>query len=183
MTSADKGYGEKGFTLIEIAVAIAILGVALATLMGTTIRLMDSTHDEINRAQASLYASYILEVSVARENQAARGIQQAQAVSSTEIGQQQMGAQSGGLLQHLTQLGYFDGVSPDAITGTRIDNWTFEFIRQPLDIPLIPIPPQHLLIHIRWGPEAHESYTLETIRPPVPDQPQAEGQQSGEPDL
>ncbi len=164
-----KSSPQKGFTLIEIAVAIAILGVGLATLMGTTVRLMDSTYQEINRGKASIYATYILEVALAKEQQASRGMgtqfgNPQGGVSATEMGQQQMGSQSGNLFQHLSQLGYFDNIPSEE---GFIRNWTFEFIRQPLDIPLIPIPPQHIILTVRWGLEPYESYTLETIRPPV----------------
>lgn len=164
--------GESGFTLIEIAVAIAILGIGMATLLGTTARLMDSTYQEINRAQASIYASYILEVVLAKENQSNRGGMMGQGLNSgglnsTETNQQNMGNQSGNLVQHLGSLGYFDALPENSELASNAKHWTYEFIRQPLEIPLIPIPPQQILITVRWGSAAHESYTLETIRPPL----------------
>lgn len=165
---------ERAFTLVEIAVAIAILGVGLATLMGTSVRLMDATYQEINRANASLYASYLLEVTLAREDQASRGFNRSAGMSSSEQGQIGQGNSSGSLSQELSQLGYFDGFSVNEMNTTDISNWTFELIRMPLDIPLIPIPPQHIILTIRWGSEAHESYTLETIRPPVQNEAQNE---------
>ena len=49
-----------GFTLIEIAVAIAILGLGLATLVALQTRYMATYETERNRTTAALAAEYIL---------------------------------------------------------------------------------------------------------------------------
>jgi prepilin-type N-terminal cleavage/methylation domain-containing protein len=159
---------ESGFTLIEIAVAISILGIGFATLMATTIRLMDTTYQEIHRANASIYAGYILEVALNSERQSNRQGQLSQSMGAQapvcDSTMPLLGSQSGALAQKLKQDGYFDGIEGEELNS--ISNWRYELQSQPIDIPLLPIPPEHIIITIYWGSQIHESYTLELIRPP-----------------
>jgi prepilin-type N-terminal cleavage/methylation domain-containing protein len=176
----EKNENESGFTLIEIAVAISILGIGFATLMATTIRLMDTTYQEIHRAKASIVAGYILEVALNSERQNNRQGQFSQSMGAqapvSDSLMPPLGSQSGSLAQRLRQDGYFDGIESDELN--TVANWRFEILSQPIDIPLLPIPPEHIVITIYWGSQIHESYTLELIRPPSNQPAQPDGQES-----
>lgn len=56
---SSKG-NEQGFTLVEVAIAIAILGLAFATLISFQISLVDTAGKERNRFKATLAAQYLL---------------------------------------------------------------------------------------------------------------------------
>lgn len=155
-----------GFTLIEVAVSITILAIGMVTLTGTTTRLMESTHQELQRSRASIFASYLIETSLIEMN--TPGGTQAPPTSEPGIqaGQPQIRNDSGQLIDKLRQLGYLDELSLEDFP--YLDpQWTFQIINQPLELALLPFPPQHIIISVSWGPADHQVYTLETIRPPA----------------
>lgn len=50
----------KGFTLVEVAVAVTILGLALTILIGLQTRTLDAFRHEEQLTRAALYAKYIM---------------------------------------------------------------------------------------------------------------------------
>jgi len=162
----DSDNTNAGFTLIEVAVSITILALGMVTLTGTTTRLMESTHQELQRSRASIFASYLIETSLTDSN--TPGGTQVPPSSTTGIqsGQPQIRNESGQLIDKLRQLGYLDELTIEDFP--YLDpQWTFQIINQPLELALLPSPPQHIIISVSWGPADHQIYTLETIRPPA----------------
>ena len=53
-------HSSSGFTLVEIAVAVAILGLGLTTLIGLHSRMLSTYLDERDRLQAALYVQYLM---------------------------------------------------------------------------------------------------------------------------
>ncbi len=51
-----------GFTLVEIAVAVAILGLALTTLIGLHTRMLDTYYNEKNRTKSAFLAQYVMTI-------------------------------------------------------------------------------------------------------------------------
>ena len=58
----EKLKSERGFTLVEIAIAVAILGLAFSTLIGLHTKMIDTYSLERNRNIASLVGQYMLAI-------------------------------------------------------------------------------------------------------------------------
>ncbi|MDD2941399.1 MAG: prepilin-type N-terminal cleavage/methylation domain-containing protein [bacterium] len=85
------GNRESGFTLIEVAIAVAILGIGLTTLITVQTRNVDRYLAENMNFSASLYARYIMTaIETSRETP-------------------ETGSEDGKLEEKLDELGYFSG--------------------------------------------------------------------------
>lgn len=105
---------EQGFTLFEIAVSIAILGTAFATIISLQTSILNAYYREENFFRASLYAQYLM------------AVVEADAQESLE-------SSSGDLKSYLTDFGYFDDSlsKPDK----QLDGWEYEQKVEPIEIP------------------------------------------------
>lgn len=105
-----------GFTLVEIAVSIAILGVALATIIGLQTNVMDAQQEENYLFRASLYAQYLM------------------TITETARTLPPEGTEEGDLEEVLKQFGYFD---TDDINDEEEDlnGWTYTRVITPVSVP------------------------------------------------
>jgi prepilin-type N-terminal cleavage/methylation domain-containing protein len=92
-----------GFTLIEVAIAVAILGAALATLIGYQTRLMDTYAHERNLFRATLAAQYLM------------------TFIEVEQDPPDPGDTESSLEDALQEKGYFDGLETDQFADTYKD--------------------------------------------------------------
>jgi prepilin-type N-terminal cleavage/methylation domain-containing protein len=134
---------EAGFTLIEIAVAVAILGIALTTLVGLQTRMLDIYFNERNRFDASLYGQYLM---VALETKSTPP-----SVSTRE----------GDLRDALEKAGFFDNDGFDEPLTLR-GAWQYREEVSSVDLPLISDAMRRVDLTISWGDleNEDESYSL-----------------------
>ena len=131
-----------GFTLIEVAISIAILGVALATLVSLQSGYLRSAANDKNLVKASLVGQYMLAIVEADDNFPNPGKSEKE------------------LLPVLEKLGYFEDY-PEADKLRR----DFEGWRLRREITNIGMPPiesalRKIVLEIIWGDAQNESYTL-----------------------
>lgn len=82
---------QKGFTLVEIAIAVAILGLAFSTLIGLHTKMIDTYSLERNRNIAALVGQYML------------------ALIDVAPQPPEIGTNKGTLRNRLQDYGYFEG--------------------------------------------------------------------------
>lgn len=132
---------ERGFTLVEVAVAIAILGIGLTTLMTLLTSVMDSYAHERNLFRASLYAQYLMTL-----------IEVAQADPD-------LGSNESSLADELKQAGYFDndrsGEEEESIRDWKVSKDVTSISFPPLDDPL-----RRVDLIVRWSESAGDSFRL-----------------------
>lgn len=120
-----------GFTIIEIAIAVTILGLGLSILIGLQSRILSSLLLEEETTKAALYAKYILNVKEAMNEK------------------YEDGSYKENLYSELKKLGYFDG-KKQGETRKQLDSWeinynVFTFEEPPIDSRL-----QRIIATIRW---------------------------------
>lgn len=135
---------QPGFTLIEIAVAIGILGMGLATLIALQTRYLASYELERNRTYAAMYGQYLL--------------------TKMEVGPviPEPGSKSGDLISFLSAEGYFD-YEPAGLGDmdrTSIESWTYNLTISSQDLPPDEDVLRRIDLTINWGESATESLPL-----------------------
>ncbi len=158
---------DKGFTLVEIAIAVAILGVALVTLVGLQTRMLDTYFIEKNRVKASLYAQYLM------------------AMVEVQPEPPEVGNESRDLKDALEDAGYFDKEGFERADQT-IEGWRYTRQVVPLGLPVsggdvMDDALRRVDIVIEWGPSDDEEFDLTYfINMPIsPDLAQAGGGGTG----
>lgn len=122
---------ELGFTLIEIAVAVAILGASLATIIALNTRLLSTVSREQNLLRAALYGQYILtflEIAPAPP---------------------EVGTDDGELSDRLKKLGYFQGDEFDSLN-ERLEGWRYVQNVTAVDFGEFPDIMRRIDLSIRW---------------------------------
>ena len=132
---------EQGFTLIEIAVAVAILGIALISLIGLHTNMLTVFTSERERLEASLAAQYLLtqiEIAGAPPEVAER-------LSKLD--------------EVLREVGYFDD---DLLSSfeEKSKTWDFKQSVTSQDLPLIKDALRRIDLSISWGPSTDEEFSL-----------------------
>lgn len=134
-----------GFTLLEIALAIAILGMGLTTLIALQTQHIDAYQRERNLTIASLYAQYVMSC-----------IEAAQEPPET-------GSKSGDLKSLLSDYGYFDyepsGVSVQS-SDNLIEDWSYELTVSSQDVPPLEDVLRRVDLSIIWGGQGGDSTTF-----------------------
>ncbi len=144
-----------GFTLVEIAVAVAILGVALVTLVGLHTRMLDTYFIERNRLQASLYAQYLM------------------TMIEVEPDAPEPGSDQKSLLSKLRDAGYFDEDSFEQ-ADESLKDWNYVMQVESIGLPLAvgdlaEDALRRVDLSIQWGPSDDEQYTLTHFINPTPE--------------
>jgi len=131
----------EGFTLIEIAVSVAILGLALTTLVALNTRMLDTYFNERNRVRASFYAQYLLTMIDA-------------AAEAPELG-----SKNDSLRDTLEENGYFD---EDELKAEKDppESWTYEREVSSIAIAELDDALRRIDLSINWGPGADESFSM-----------------------
>ena len=154
MEMMDNKKRQSGFTLIEVAIAIAILGVALMTLTALTTRLMNDTRDEVNRIQASFLGQYILGVKLADRFSSQNNSGNSDAGNANA---------SGNLYQKLQDLDFFTGLD-SAESFSYLKSWTYNLKVEPLSLPLTQNQFEKYSIELIWGKGGEANFKMETIK-------------------
>lgn len=147
LTSHAEPNAVAGFTLVEIAVAVAILGVALVSLIGLHTRMVNTYINETNRFQAALTLQYIASILETEPEPPAEG-------STQEL-----------LVDRLSKLGYFDGDSSAQKSESRFEGWQFEQQVDSLSLPfqreeLAEDAIRQISMRVVWGPSDDEEFTM-----------------------
>ena len=137
---------EAGFTLVEIAVAVAILGIALVTLVGLHTRMLDTYYNEQNKLKAAMYAQYLM------------------TQIEVEADPPDAGSEESDLLSALEEAGYFSSEKFEEADESLRD-WTVN--KEVLSIGL-PLASEELaedalrqiIIAISWGEGGNQTYSL-----------------------
>lgn len=142
---------ENAFTLIEVAIAIAILGIGLMTISSLTTRLMNDTLEEINRTHSSFFGQYILETVLADRFNNESNNANSQASSS------------GSLYEKLQAMNYFEGINSQNLEYTR--SWTYDLKVENINLPLeVPATYEKYSLTISWGTLSNQFFHIETIK-------------------
>ena len=136
---------ESGFTLVEIAISVAILGLALVTLIVMQTRFLDIHSREKNYTRATLYAGYLLTL-----------IEVSPDVPPT-------GSSSVDLFEALEDAGYFDdsaGKLGSQSPEESLKGWTYEKQVTGVDIPPFEDILRRIDLTIRWGESERDRFTV-----------------------
>ena len=152
----NRKLSQKAFTLVEVAVAVAIAGVGLATLVVLQTRIINTYAFERNLTKAVLYTQYVMTFVEIDAKKAA------------------LGTQEGDLVSILEELDYFQ--SDDETSKKERDTlkeWKYlkeiekeDFGLGDILATLLPTGGQNLEIARRvrltvsWGPAQNQQYTL-----------------------
>lgn len=147
--------GETGFTLIEIAVAIALLGSALSVIITLQSRLIDTMMQERNLFRASLLAQYVL--------------------TFLDVDQYppEPGTDKGKLEDLLEKRGYFDGEMPDN-QKQSLQSWSYTMEVQSIDVGPFQDVLRRINLTISWGLGSGEetSFLYYMVSDPFGERPQ-----------
>jgi prepilin-type N-terminal cleavage/methylation domain-containing protein len=136
-----RGRSAAGFTLVEVAIAVAILGVSLATLLTLQTRYIRIYLSEENQTRAALYAQYLMTMlDLAEELPEA-------------------GTKSGPLLDVLQQQGYFDKNVPPQ-EKERLKEWDYDQTVTSEDYGDAVDIMRRISLKLSWGPSESESFSL-----------------------
>jgi uncharacterized protein (TIGR02598 family) len=156
----SKTKNNSGFTLVEVAIAVAILGIALITLIGLHSKMLDTYLEEKNRLQAALVAQYIMtNIEVLQKPPAA-------------------GTKDGDLEDHLKKLGYFSDEGLSAEDDKRFAGWKFQQTVEEISLPLASQEQsedamRRIQITVSWGESVDETFSLEYyFNNPIKNEPQ-----------
>ncbi len=137
-----------GFTLVEVAVAVAILGIALTTLIGLHTRLLNTYVMERSRIRAAFYAQYLM------------------TMIELEADPPESGTEQRELVQALEDAGYFDE-ERDRNARKAVDGWRFSQSVTSVDLPLLADALRRVEIEISWGDTTDDRYSLVYLVPNV----------------
>ncbi len=133
-----------GFTLIEIAIAITILGLAMTTIIGLQTRYVNNYMVERDRTKAALIAQYIM--------------------TSIEVEKEppEKGEKKESLNSVLKKIHYFENLdSKDKKQEKKyLRNWTLTKKVTSIDIHLIKDVLRRVDLKIKWGKSEDSSFTL-----------------------
>lgn len=137
---------QAGFTLIEIALAVAILGVGLTTLVSLQTRYLDSYVTEHNRTKATLYARYLM------------------TIHEVSTLYPEPGIKEDNLSAKLKEAGYFDESEHSQKLEEDLKLWKYKE-----EVSIIPVMNKidalrRIDLQIRWGETAREEYNLVYFR-------------------
>ncbi len=143
---STSSHNAAGFTLIEIAVAVAILGVALVTLVGLQTRMLSAYQSDNYRAKAAFYAQYMM--------------------SMIELQQEppQIGRNGGDLYTALDQTGYTADLDSTQIH-KALKGWKYEQEVSSIDLPLLPDALRRVELRIYLGETTDDYYALIYVVP------------------
>ena len=123
---------ESGFTLIEVTVAVALLGAALTVIVGLQTRLVDTMIQERHLFRASLYAQYVL------------------TFLDVDIFPPDPGTTKGSLEDLLQKKGFFEDDSQQSAK-SDIKRWTFVQNVQSIDFGDFKDVLRRIEFTTRWG--------------------------------
>ena len=151
----------KGFTLIEVAISIAILGVALTTLVSLQAGYLRNLTNDRNLVRAALIGQYLLAIVEADDNFPNPGASEKE------------------LLPIIEKAGYFDENEELSSTKTDFEGWRLRREITNVGLPPLESALRKIVIEIIWGDSQSESFAL-TYFIKSPDLPAADPDVSGQ---
>jgi len=139
----DLGLVDRGFTLVEMAVSIAILGIALTTLITMQTRNLDRFVHERSAMRAALYARYIM--------------------TDIEIDQDppELGGDGGSLESKLDELGFFDAdIDKSDALRSQMQGWNWEQEVQSIGFEILEDVLRRVDLTVSWGETEAEGFHL-----------------------
>jgi prepilin-type N-terminal cleavage/methylation domain-containing protein len=143
---------DRGFTLVEIAVAIAILGIALTTLITMQTRNLDRYIHERSAMRAALYARYIM------------------TFIEVDTKPPELGGDGGVLESKLDELGFFEAdIDKSEALRSQIQGWTWKQEVQSIGFELLEDVLRRVDLTVSWGEgEPEEFHLVYFARVPIP---------------
>jgi prepilin-type N-terminal cleavage/methylation domain-containing protein len=138
---------EKGFTLLEITVAVAILGVGLTTLIAAQANLINRYLEEKRLFQASLYAQYLMTFIELDNNPP------------------ELGTKTDRLYSELNEHGYFKDLKNKNLR-KEIKDWTVKKTVTPFDFLEYEDIMRRIDLEISWG-NKEGSYSIVYYKRPT----------------
>ena len=140
LVKSEQPKSERGFTLVEIAIAVAILGLAFSTLIGLHTKMIDTYSLERNRNIASLVGQYMLAI--------------------IEVAPQppDAGSDSGNLRNKLQDYGYFEGETD--YFKDELENWEYTTEVTSYDLLVLEDVYRKIELNISWGEQVDQSYKI-----------------------
>jgi len=145
-----KSLRERGFTLMEVAVSVGVLGLAFTAIITLQAKTFAIYTDESNRLHAALYAQYLM------------------AMIEIDNEPPATGSESGGVREALSDVGFFSDELMDEVEAD-LGDWTYEQVVEEIDLPLAILSEQaddedaalrRIDLTIRWGGAVGQSYSL-----------------------
>ena len=150
----------RGFTLIEVAISIAILGVALTTLVSLQAGYLRNLTNDRNLVRAALVGQYLLAIVEADDNFPNPGKSEKE------------------LLPTLEKTGYFDENEEVAASKPDYEGWRLRREVTNIGMPPVESALRRIVIEIIWGDTQNESFEL-TYFIKSPDLPTADPDDAG----
>ena len=141
MSGQFKAAHEGGFTLVEIAAAITLLGIGLTALIGLQIMYADRYYHERNLTRAALYAQYLV------------------TDIETNPTLPQPGAKQSDLKEALENAGYFEAAS-DLVIPDSVDGWTMNQSVESIDVLDKQDALRRINLRVGWTESPHDSFEL-----------------------
>lgn len=132
---------QAGFTLIEIAVAVFILGLALTTLIGLQTRIVSLYVEERNLTKAALYGQYLL------------------SILDCELEPPKEGSIQESLDSKLRKLGYFKDLANKEQERENMKGWQYRMDVTEIDIYPFEAPLRRVDLKIFWD-DSGEAFSL-----------------------
>lgn len=142
----------RGFTLIEVALAITILGIGLVTITTLSTRLVDDTFYEVQRAKGTILALYLMET---QNNTPTDDINSDEGAEIKN--------ESGQLVSKLDAIGFFAGLDKKEDFPYLDQSWTYELTYEPMSLPFTETPFEIFSASVRWGPNEYDLVRLQSI--------------------
>ena len=133
---------QEGFTLVEVAVAIVVLALALTTLIGYQTRLMDTYVNERNRFRATLAAQYLV------------------TFLEIETDPPDPGDTSSELVDALRERGYFSGDTLDTKLQDSMRDWKYTQHVSSVDYAEFQDILRRVELEVEWGPASTDRVSL-----------------------
>lgn len=134
-------WSKKGFTLIEITVAVSILSLALVALLGLQSKMVDTYYSEASRVKASFIAQYMM------------------TMLEVDPEPPETGIKEGDLVSRLDEIGFFHRNEKKEQEKPYL-NWTYRQDVQSFDLPLFKDAMREVRIDVKWGRTENETFSL-----------------------
>ncbi len=138
----DDAKRSSGFTLIEVALAVAIMGVALTTLIALQGSYLRSYQYERNLVRAALIGQYML------------------AIWEADANLPQPGESNRPLLPVLQKLGYFEENELMSAQRADLEGWMLRRRITKIGIPPVDDALRKIEVEVVWGPGQNELFQI-----------------------
>lgn len=145
--------GSKGFTLVEVAVAVVLLGVGFVTLIGLQTAYVDHYLHDHNLTRAALYAQYHV------------------AILESDAEVPDSGSIDQALYDVLKKDGYFEDEESASAKEEFFKGWRYEQTVAPIGVPPIEDALRRIDATVSWGDRAKDRFTIVYFVPADSEEP------------